>query len=454
MSATRLPANVSRSSSRSCSSTPRSMARNVSMLSSTPLTELTSSATASDVVAPAGSSARLSRKRFGFTASFVEALGSLPSPPRSAAAIAARASARVGASSSESESSPLTSSPSRQTRARETDRLGSAAPSSSSSRLSRTVRTASSSSCAVVGEGCAESSTGDDGRRRGETGFRVPARREPTLKSREELERRPPRSSGSDAVPSARAASVGRESRFALVASARAFASAAAARAAAALASRSYFSSGSSGTSSREWSMLMLPSSSPFRRADEEGSWSFSGSGSSSPSMAPRSAAALALSRRHGAAGDASALDPAGLALLTFLSFRNARMRCAASPGRSRSNGVKALFELRRLDGRDDHALSDASSSPPRDDADQEGRRDGMLVRSFPPRALQSRGREGRTRLPNAVVAGRSRVSAPSPPSTRVGRPLRPNAPATPVPFRSAPNRAPGTPGEGVAEGS
>jgi hypothetical protein len=201
--------------------------------------------------------------------------------------------------------------------------------------------------------------------------------------------------------------------------------------------------------------MLMLPASSPFRRADEEGS--FSGSGSSSPSMAPRSAAALALSRRHGAAGDASALDPAnpaGLAPLTFLSFRNARMRCAASPGRSRSNGVKALFELRRLDGRDDHALSDASSSPPRDDADQEGRRDGMLGRSFPARALQSRGREGRTRLPNAVVAGRSRVSAPSPPSTRVGRPLRPNAPATPEPFRSAPNRAPGTPGEGVAEGS
>ena len=239
MSATRTPARVSPPSSRLRSSTPRSMARNVSMLSSTPLTELTSSATASDVVAaPAGSSERLSRKRFGFTGSFVEAPGSRPSPPRSAAAIAARASARVGASSSESESSPLRSSPSRQTRARETGRRGGSAEeaaSSSISRLSRTVRTASSSSCAV-GEGCAESSTGDDGRRRGESA-RFPAPEPPFLKSPEAVERRPPRSNGSDRDwdrdwdPSARSKSVRRETLFALVASARAFASAAAARA-------------------------------------------------------------------------------------------------------------------------------------------------------------------------------------------------------------------------------
>ena len=82
MSATRTPARVSPPSSRLRSSTPRSMARNVSMLSSTPLTELTSSATASDVVAaPAGSSERLSRKRFGFTGSFVEAPGKSPVAP-------------------------------------------------------------------------------------------------------------------------------------------------------------------------------------------------------------------------------------------------------------------------------------------------------------------------------------------------------------------------------------
>ena len=334
------------------------------------------------------------------------------------------------------------------------------------------MRTASSSSCAV-GEGCAESSTGDDGRRRGESA-RFPAPGPPCLKSPEAVERRPARSNGSDRDwdwdwdPSARSKSVRRETLFALVASARAFASAAAARAAAAFASRSYFSSGSSGTSSREWSMLTLASSSPFTRADDEGSFS----GSSAPSMAPRSAAALALSRRHGAAGDAPASDPANPAgreddraaraspPRAFLSFRNARTRCAASPGRSRSNGgAKALFELRLLDGRDDQALSDASSSPPRDDADQEGRRVGSELVSppaaFPPRALQSRGSEGRTRLPNAVVAGRSRASAASTASRmRVGRPLRPKAPATPVPFRSAPSRAPGTPGEGVAEGS
>lgn len=76
---------------------------------------------------------------------------------------------------------------------------------------------------------------------------------------------------------------------------------------------------------------------------------------------------------------------------------------------------------------------------------------------SFLVRALQSRGGEGRTRLPNAVVAGRSR-DALSGAFIRVGRPLRPNAnaPATPEPFRRPPNRAPalGTPGDGVAEGS
>jgi hypothetical protein len=74
---------------------------------------------------------------------------------------------------------------------------------------------------------------------------------------------------------------------------------------------------------------------------------------------------------------------------------------------------------------------------------------------SFRVRALQSRGGEGRTRLPNAVVAGRSR-DALSGAFIRVGRPLRPNAPATPEPFRRPPNRAPalGTPGDGVAEGS
>jgi hypothetical protein len=47
------------------------------------------------------------------------------------------------------------------------------------------------------------------------------------------------------------------------------------------------------------------------------------------------------------------------------------------------------------------------ASSPPRDDADHEGRRTGASI-SVPVRALQSLGRVARTRLPNAVVAGRS----------------------------------------------
>mmetsp|Transcript_6661 Transcript_6661/g.22466 ORF Transcript_6661/g.22466 Transcript_6661/m.22466 type:complete len:281 (+) Transcript_6661:1537-2379(+) len=140
------------------SPTPHSMNRNVSMLSSTPLTELTSSATASDVVpAPSGISDKLSLKRFRFTGRFDG-----PSRVRSAAAIAARASASVCASFSESESSPLTSSPSRHTRADETSR--STTERLSISKLSLTVRTVSSSSCAVLGEGCAESCTGEDGR--------------------------------------------------------------------------------------------------------------------------------------------------------------------------------------------------------------------------------------------------------------------------------------------------
>ena len=137
MSATRRPAKFS--------STPRSMARNSSMLSNTPFTEDTSSATVADVTA-GGISARLSRNRLvGRAASPAVFVADL-------AAIAARAADSVcGDPSSSASSSPspsLASSPSLHTRAW----LPTPEEKSSASRLSRTVRTASSSSPGVAGD--------------------------------------------------------------------------------------------------------------------------------------------------------------------------------------------------------------------------------------------------------------------------------------------------------------
>ena len=120
------------------------MARNSSMLSNTPFTEDTSSATVADVTA-GGISARLSRNRLvGRAASPAVFVADL-------AAIAARAADSVcGDPSSSASSSPspsLASSPSLHTRAW----LPTPEEKSSASRLSRTVRTASSSSPGVAG---------------------------------------------------------------------------------------------------------------------------------------------------------------------------------------------------------------------------------------------------------------------------------------------------------------
>ena len=163
--------------------------------------------------------------------------------------------------------------------------------------------------------------------------------------------------------------------------------------------------------------MLTLASSSPLTRADDEGSFS----GSSAPSMAPRSAAALALSRRHGAAGDAPASDPANPAGREDDRAARARPRARSCRSGTRGRGARRPRDARARTAARRRRAAPAGRSgrpgafgrvvvPAADDADQ---RDAGSAQSscrplaaFPARALQSRGREGRTRLPNAVVAG------------------------------------------------